>query len=142
MIKKLAIALLSASLMLSAGSVLGFASDIVEKTVRFSAGASGTVINDQIVGYESISYLIGAGAGQVMTVRLQPTNNATYFNIYGPGKGPGDEAIANSSLDGPMVPDINQFSAVLPANGQYTISVYMMRSAARRDERSRYALDI
>ena len=142
MIRKLAIVILSASLMFNAGSLSAFARDILEKTVRFPAGSSGTVINDQIVGYDTISYLVNASAGQVMTVRLQPTNNATYFNIYGPGKGPGDEAIANSSLDGPLVPDINQFYAALPASGQYTISVYMMRSAARRDERSRYTLDI
>ena len=142
MVKKLAAVILYASLMLSVWPASGFASDIVEKTVRFSTGSNGTTINDQIVGYKSISYLLGASSGQVMTVTLRPTNNATYFNIYSPGKGPGDEALANSSIDGPMVPDLNQFSGILPSDGEYTISVYMMRSAARRNEKSNFTLDI
>jgi len=129
---------LSASVVVAPAS----ASDIVTKQVRFDSGTSGTIIKDRITGYQSISYVLGASAGQVMNVKLDPTNNASYFNVYGPGKGPGDQAIANSSLTNEMVPDLNQFSGVLPESGDYTISVYMMRSAARRNERSDFSLDI
>lgn len=111
--------------------------------VHFQKGGSGTTITDTIVGRESVSYVLGAQAGQTMTVALKPSNLATYFNVYAPGKGPGDEAIANSGLTGPpTVPEINRFEATLQDSGDYTVSVYMMRSAARRNERSDYTLDI
>ena len=77
-----------------------------------------------------------------MKVRLEPSNTATYFNVYVPGRGPRDEALANSQLVGPMTPDLNLFEGVLPISGEYTVSVYMMRSAARRDEISNYMIAI
>ena len=116
--------------------------DTRTETVRFDAGTSGTTITDSITGYESVLYTLGAEAGQRMQVSLEPTNLATYFNVYAPGKGPGDEAIANAGTMGEMVPDLNRFDGVLPASGTYTISVYMMRSAARREEVSDYSLSI
>ena len=69
-----------------------------------------------------------------MTIALKPSNLATYFNVYEPGKKPGDQALANSAMTGPMIPDLNKFSGKLPSSGEYTISVYMMRRqlAAKR----------
>jgi hypothetical protein len=121
-----------------------FAQDgIRTERVAFQKGGSGATITDTIVGRASVSYILGAQAGQTMTVALKPSNLATYFNVYAPGKGPGDEAIANSGVTGPpTVPEINRFEATLPDSGDYTISVYMMRSAARRNERSDYTLDV
>ena len=110
--------------------------------VRFKAGQTGTSIKGKIAGYESVLYRVGAEAGQTMSVTLKPSNSATYFNVYEPGKGPGEQALAAGSATGPMVPDLNRFKGKLPTSGTYTISVYMMRSAARRNERSNYALDI
>jgi hypothetical protein len=110
--------------------------------VRFQSGKAGVIIKGSIIGYETVSYLLDARAGQVMRVSLQPSNLATYFNVYQPGRGPGDQALATSDGDGPMVPDINEFNGVLPVTGTYTISVYMFRSAARRNERSRFTLDV
>lgn len=118
------------------------ASEVRTEQVQFNASQTGTTIKGRIVGYESVSYLLGAEAGQTMTVRLKPSNLATYFNIYEPGKGPGDQALANGSLTGPTMPDLNSFKSKLPTSGQYTISVYMMRSAAQRKERSDYTLDV
>jgi hypothetical protein len=120
----------------------GAADDIIKKPVHFPAGATGTTIKDQIVGRQSISFVVGAEAGQVMTIRLASDNDATYFNVYVPGRGPGDEALANSSLTGPTVPDLNHFKATLPTSGQYIVSVYLYRAAARRNETSRFTLDI
>lgn len=116
--------------------------DVRTEQVRFAAGTSGTTINDTIQGYESVLYRIGAEAGQRMKVRLEPSNTATYFNVYAPGRGPGDEALVNSQFVGPMTPDLNIFDGVLPISGEYTVSVYMMRSAARRDEVSNFMMAI
>lgn len=116
------------------------AQEMRTETVHFAAGTSGTSIDDSITGYESVIYKLGAGEGQRMKIRMDPSNLATYFNVYAPGKGPGDEAWANSQITGDMVPDINYFDGVLPETGEYSISVYMMRSAARRDEVSNYQI--
>jgi len=117
-------------------------SDVRTEQVRFAAGTSGTTINDSIIGYESVLYRVGAEAGQQMQVRLEPSNTATYFNVYAPGREPGDEALVNSQFTGPMVPELNIFDGVLPTSGEYTVSVYMMRNAARRDETSNYRIAI
>ncbi|WP_161594656.1 SH3 domain-containing protein [Marimonas lutisalis] len=129
---------------LTALSMLAIASpalaqdEIRTETVRFAAGASGTSIKDRITGYESVSYKLGAEAGQTLSVSLAPSNLATYFNVYAPGSGPGDQALANGS----MTPVLNRYEGTLPTSGEYTISVYMMRSAARRNEVSDYTLDV
>lgn len=116
--------------------------DMRTESVHFAAGTSGTTIKGSIVGYQSVAYRLGAEAGQRMVISLKPTNLATYFNVYGPGQAPGGEAMANSEMTGPMVPDLNRFDAVLPSSGDYTVLVYLYRSAARRGERSDYTLDV
>ncbi|MGK7754638.1 MULTISPECIES: SH3 domain-containing protein [unclassified Roseovarius] len=123
-------------------AVLWAQDEMRTEEVRFAAGTNGTTISDRITGYETVLYTLGAEAGQRMQVRLEPSNLATYFNVYAPGKGPGDEALANAGMMGEMVPDLNRFDGVLPGSGEYTISVYMMRSAARRAEVSDYELSI
>lgn len=110
--------------------------------VRFAPGKTGTTIKGRIKGDQSVSYTIGAEAGQVLSVRLKPSNRGTYFNIYEPGRGPGDQALAVSEMTGDMVPDVNQFKGKLPTSGIYTISVYLVRAAARRNEVSTYSLEI
>jgi hypothetical protein len=77
-----------------------------------------------------------------MTIRLSADNNATYFNVYEPGRGPGDQALAVSGQTGAMVPDLNRFDGTLPTSGTYSVSVYLFRAAARRGERANYTLDI
>lgn len=106
------------------------------ETVRFATGTTGTTIDGQIKGYESVLYSVGASAGQTMSVRMDTSNGANYFNIFEPGKQPGDAAMFIGSTSG------NDFSGNLAADGDYSILVYMMRSAARRDEVARYTLEI
>ncbi|MCL7408152.1 SH3 domain-containing protein [Marivivens donghaensis] len=110
--------------------------------VEFAAGTTGTVISDRLVGREVVLYHLGAEAGQVLDLSLQSSNAATYFNVYAPGSGPGDAALAVSSLTSDSVPDLNQFSATLPVSGDYTVMVYLYRAAARRDGVAEYTLDI
>ena len=133
------VAVAAFSLALLGASMPAHAQDAVRaQAVRFPAGKSGTTLSGSIVGRGSALYTVGAEAGQIMKVRLKPSNLATYFNIYQPGRGPGDEAF----VIGEMQPVSNSFEGKLPTSGDYTISVFMMRSAARRNERSRYTLDI
>lgn len=112
------------------------------EAVRFAAGASGTTIRDSITGDEFVVFRIGAEAGQRMQIRLKTDNGANYFNVYEPGRGPGDAALAVAETVGPMVPDLNVFDGVLPSSGEYSVSVYLYRNAARRGETANFTLDI
>lgn len=116
--------------------------DMRTEQVRFPAGATGTTINGQITGREFVLYKLGAEAGQVMNISLTSNNTATYFNVYAPGSGPGDEALGAGSMPGGLMVDVNRFSGPLPLSGEYAISVFLYRNAARRGEVSDYTLDI
>jgi len=104
--------------------------------VRFARGSSSATIKSSIKGYQSVNYTIDAKAAQSMTVRLSTSNRSNYFNIYAPGKGPGGEAMFVGSTSG------NRYSGTLPSSGRYTISVYLMRNAARRNETANFTLNV
>jgi hypothetical protein len=125
--------------MVLAAAATGAEAQMRTEPVRVAAGADNVRVTGTLVGVDFVAYTLDAEAGQTMTVALEASNGATYFNVYGPGSGPGDEAIANSGV---TTPEINRFEDTLATTGRYTVSVYMMRSAARRDERSEYTLDV
>ncbi len=116
--------------------MISIADESRDESVKFAPNTSGTTIEDSITGYNTVNYKVGAKAGQQMVVDLETDNTATYFNIYVPGKGPGEEAMFIGSING------NRFEGELPSDGEYTVQVYMMRSAARRDETANYTLEI
>jgi hypothetical protein len=112
-----------------------FAKDEIRKErVQFKKGASTATIKGTIKGYETVDYLLGAKAGQHMNVSLATKHGATYFNILAPGEN--EVAMFNASASQ------NQFEGALPASGDYKIRVYMMRSAARRNEAASYTLTV
>jgi hypothetical protein len=118
------------------------AGGVRREQVHFAPGQTGTRLRGTITGGQSVSYLIGAEAGQTLSIALDASNAATYFNVYAPGSGPGDEALAMGGTSGPMVPEVNRFVGRLPSSGMYTVFVYQMRSAARRNQEARYNLAI
>jgi hypothetical protein len=101
--------------------------------VRFPRGASSTTINGSITGDRAINYRLAVTAGQRMSVQLDTNNASNYFNIGAPGA---SEALFIGSRDG------NSTSFVIPSSGNYAISVYLMRNAARRGETANYQLTI
>jgi len=111
-----------------------FAQDIRNEQVQFAHGSSGITIKDTIVGYQSVNYMLNARAGQSMTVTLNTDNASNYFNIF--TKASGDEALFIGSING------NSYQDKLPADGIYTVQVFLMRNAARRNEKANYTLDI
>jgi hypothetical protein len=110
------------------------AADIRTERVQFHKGANSTTVHGTIKGYESVDYVLGARKGQSMNVSMATDNGANYFNIIEPGKA--DEAMFVGSTSG------NQFEGTLPANGDYKVRVYLMRSAARRGEVAKYRLEM
>jgi len=90
-------------------------------------------IKGKITGDETADYIIKVAAGQILTVDLKTSNTSSYFNITERGA---SEALFIGSISG------NAYESVIPAKGAYTIRVYMMRNAARRDEVAEYTLNI
>lgn len=109
------------------------AQPITEHRVSFAPGTSGTALRSRIEGSQIIDYILGARAGQVMTVDFAPTNPSAYFNVM---RGTDPAAIFIGSTSG------NSFSGALPADGDYRIRVYLMRSAARRNEVADFTLSV
>jgi hypothetical protein len=103
----------------------------VTQQVSFPAGSDGTTRTGTIKGDEAVRYVLGAGAGQRMTVEMTTTNASAYFNITAPGA---TEAIHIGSVAG------NSFDGILPAGGNYAIEVYLMRNAARRGETAEFSI--
>jgi hypothetical protein len=110
------------------------AEGIREERVQFKPGTSHTTLKGHLRGDGDVDYLLGAKAGQHMTVELHTDNPQNYFNILPPGSD--DAAIFVGSSSG------NRFDGTLPDSGDYRVRVYLMRAAARRDESAHYRVDI
>jgi hypothetical protein len=82
----------------------------------------------------TIDYVLGARQGQPMNVSMATDNGANNFNSIAPGKA--DETMFVGSTPS------NQFEGTLPANGDYKVRVYLMRSAACRDGIANYRLEM
>lgn len=104
------------------------------KQVQFKKGSSGSTIKASIKGEQTIDYKLRTGAGQVLTVSFKPSNPSTYFNVLPPGSQ--GEAIHIGSSAG------NEFKLDSTEAGEYSVRVYLMRNAARRNEHSNYQLKI
>jgi hypothetical protein len=109
------------------------ADDIRKEPIRFKKGASSATVKGRIMGYQAVDYVLGARAGQTMSVSLKTNSGANYFIVLPPGS---DAAIASGETLG------NKWSGTLPADGEYKIRVYLMRSAARRNETANYTLSV
>jgi len=91
------------------------------------------IIKGKITGDETADYIIKVAPGQTLTVNLKTNNTSSYFNITERGA---SEALFVGSISG------NAYEGVIPAKGAYTIRVYLMRNAARRDEVAEYTLNV
>ncbi len=124
---------LAASVAVLASIVALEAGAIRRQPVHFEPGASSATLRGTIEGDETVDYVLGARRGQTMSVALKTGHGATSFNVLPPGS---DAAIAIGSVVG------DAWSGALPADGEYRVRVFMMRSAARRNETGSYTLTI
>jgi hypothetical protein len=109
-------------------------SPIDSRPIQFAKGVSSATIKASLKGDQTIDYKLRARAGQTMSVKLKTSNGSNYFNVLPPGSQ--DVAIFVGSSGG------NEWSAPLEADGEYTVRVYLMRSAARRNETASYTLTV
>ncbi len=115
-------------------TVIGYSQEpIKEIPVHFERGTSSSVISGSVEGYETIDYTLGAKGGQTMSVAMKTNHTANYFNVLPPNS---PTAIFTGQIDG------YEWTGVLPENGTYKIRVYLMRSAARRNEKAQFSLEV
>jgi hypothetical protein len=110
------------------------ATPIETRPISFAKGASSATVKGTIQGDQTVDYKLRARAGQTMNVKLVTGNGANYFNVLPPGSN--DVAIFVGSTGG------YEWSGALPSDGEYTVRVYLMRSAARRSESAPYTLTV
>jgi len=119
----------------AAASTWALAADGIEsRPIRFAKGASSATVKGSIKGRQTIDYTLGARAGQSMTVTLRTSSTANYFNVLPPGSN--DVAVFVGSTSG------NEWTGTLEADGTYKIRVYLMPSAARRNEAAKFTLTV
>ena len=104
-----------------------------QERVAFAAGASSATIKGQLKGDADVDYVVRAAAGQTISVALKGSNRSNYFNVLPPGSA---DVAMHVAQDG------QPYTGMLPADGDYKVRVYLMRSAARRNEASDYTLTI
>ena len=94
--------------------------EIRHEQVQFQKGTSGATVRGSIKGSQVIDYRVRAAAGQNMDVTLKAGKTSPYFNVLATD----DTPLFVGSVSG------NQFSSLLPKDGEYTIRVYLMGNAA------------
>lgn len=85
--------------------------------VEFAKGNDNAALDGKVTGNDYADYVLGAKAGQTMSVSLI-TQGTAYFNILPPGSD--GEAIYIGSMDG------SDATIKLPTDGDYTVRVYLM----------------
>ena len=104
-----------------------------QERVSFAKGASAATIKGQIKGDADVDYVVRAAAGQTISVSLKVSNRANYFNVLPPGSAGVAMYVGQTG---------EAYTGMLPADGDYTVRVYLVRAAARRNEVSTYELTI
>lgn len=102
--------------------------------VDFPRDKDAVTLEGRVRGREFIDYRFRAAAGRTLTAKLKTSHSVNYFNILPPGSS--DVALYRGHTSG------DHFEGIMPTDGEYTVRVYLMRSAARRNESSRYTLDL
>jgi hypothetical protein len=88
-------------------------------------GESRITIGDSLTGHQALEYKLGIGPGQHVIMMLGADDTSAAFNLTAPGQA---EAFFNSATQG------NRFEGDLAEAGTYTIRVYLLDDAARRNE--------
>lgn len=104
------------------------------KRIKFARGESQAIVTGTIAGRDDVLYKISAREGQFLFVEMLPGVKGADFNIFIPGRGPGEEALFNSSVGG------RKYLGQLYKGGDHSILIYQNRAAARRGETADYKM--
>lgn len=117
--------------------LLSITSAIAEDTfkrIQFERGKSEAILTGKVTGRDDVLYKLKARDGQFLTVQMLPGSKPTDFNIFIPGRGPGDEALYTSATGG------GKYTGQLYKTGDHSILVFQNRAAARRGETTDFKL--
>lgn len=113
-----------------------FADQTHTHRVEFAKGQSSATLAGRVSGHDTVLYKLNANNGQFLKVTFKPNKKSAAYNIYIPGRGPGDEALHISETGG------RDYSGQLYKTGDHTISVFLNRAAARRGEGTDFTLHV
>jgi hypothetical protein len=103
--------------------------------IQFAKGKSGATVTGKLVGGDDVDYTLRASAGQTMTVDFKAGKGAAYFNVIPPGSS--GEALFVGMNEGS-----NHYEGQLPADGTYTIRLYLMGAAKDSGKPVNYSLKV
>jgi hypothetical protein len=98
--------------------------------VVFPGGQPAVTLKGAVKGYDGVEYLLSSAAGGRWAITLKATGS-TYFNVTAPGAG---TALFIGSTSG------EKFEGALPVAGEYRVTVYQMRNAARAGKVSNFSI--
>lgn len=104
-----------------------FAEDKVTR-IQFERGKSEAIVQGTVKGRDGVLYKLNAKDGQFLRVEMLPGVKGADFNIFIPGRAPGEEAFFSSMAGG------RKYLGQLYKTGDHSILVYQNRAAARRGE--------
>lgn len=122
-----------AAVLIAAPGIAQAPADIKTQTVRFLPGKTASTAHDVIRGDTVADFKLTLAANEKFTVAMRTSNRRSYFNVTPPGS---ETAVHIGSVSG------NNFSGAATSAGDYTIRVYLMSSAARRNESARFSLTV
>ena len=70
------------------------------KRIQFERGKSETIVTGKVTGRGDVLYKLNARDGQFLQVKMLPGSKGADFNIFIPGRAPGDEAMYASAIGG------------------------------------------
>lgn len=101
----------------------------IRTRVRFARGATSATVRGRVTGYKYVDYIIGARAGQTLTLKLE-TNGSAEIVVF---TASGENVAGANGLE---------YTGEVESTGDYKIRVLQPRAFARRNNASNYTLRI
>ncbi len=118
--RKIVVSIITAAF--AVGSFALPTADGVTKRIRFAKGKSSATVSNSVIRGEQDTYILGARAEQMMTVRITSLENNAVFTVQGPN----GEYLQDAGEED----DAKMVTNSLPYNGDYRIIVSGTRGNA------------
>jgi hypothetical protein len=125
-----------AALLIATSATSALADATHTKRLEFSKGKTHAMVVGHVAGSDTVIYKLNARAGQMLKVSMEADKGSADFNIYIPGRGPGDAALFTSATGG------RTYTGQLYKNGDHIIAVFLNRNAARKGVQASYKLHV
>jgi len=109
----------TAAMMLAASAFSAFAEATHTRRLEFSKGKTHSMVVGHVAGSDTVVYKLNARAGQMLKVSMEADKGSADFNIYIPGRGPGDAALFTSATGG------RTYTGQLDKTGDHIITVFL-----------------